>query len=105
MDTITAKARLGLVTLHGVDFQIVDIGLRMLTPRELIRAQFGRFADEYILIGNQEEQVAAIGNSVPPEMSELLVKLNVTIRRVTDAIPPPAQKSRKTTRKTRATPV
>ncbi len=42
--TITAKHRLGLVTVAGVDYQIVDIGMRMLEPHELLRAQFGRFA-------------------------------------------------------------
>ncbi|HOI56008.1 MAG TPA: DNA cytosine methyltransferase [Phycisphaerae bacterium] len=74
--TITAKHRLGLVTVHGVDYQIVDIGLRMLQPCELLRAQFGRFADEYVLDGTKAEQVAGIGNSVCPELAELLVKVN-----------------------------
>lgn len=74
--TITGKHRLGLVTVHGVDYQIVDIGLRMLQPRELLRAQFGRFADQYVLLGTKAQQVAGIGNSVPPEMAELLVRAN-----------------------------
>lgn len=34
--TITSKDRLGLVTVCGEKYQIVDIGLRMLTPRELL---------------------------------------------------------------------
>lgn len=37
--TITAKDRMGLVTVHGEDYKIVDIGLRMLTPRELFDAR------------------------------------------------------------------
>jgi len=74
MHTLTAKARLGLVTIHGEDWQIVDIGLRMLEPRELLKAQFGRFADEYVLWGSKADQVAAIGNSVCPELAEALVK-------------------------------
>jgi hypothetical protein len=39
-----SKHRLGIVTVHGVDYQIVDIGMRMLSPRELFRAQ--GFPDE-----------------------------------------------------------
>lgn len=35
LDTVTAQDRFGLVTIQGVDYQIVDIGLRMLEPREL----------------------------------------------------------------------
>lgn len=80
--TITARHRFGLVTVEGVEYQICDIGLRMLTPRELLRAQFGRFADDYVLIGTQAQQVAGIGNSVPPELAELLVQANVRIRNV-----------------------
>jgi DNA (cytosine-5)-methyltransferase 1 len=75
-DTITGKDRFGLVTVAGVDYQIVDIGLRMLTPKELLRAQFGRFAGEYVLVGTKSRQVAAIGNSVCPEVAEALVRAN-----------------------------
>jgi DNA (cytosine-5)-methyltransferase 1 len=75
--TITTKDRLGLVTIKGTDYQIVDIGLRMLTPAELLRAQFGRLADGYILLGTKSRQVAAIGNSVCPELAEALVRSNV----------------------------
>lgn len=39
LHTATSKARFGLVTVHGEPYQIVDIGMRMLTPRELFRAQ------------------------------------------------------------------
>ena len=38
---------LGIVTINGEQFAIVDIGMRMLTPRELARAQ--GFPDSYIL--------------------------------------------------------
>jgi DNA (cytosine-5)-methyltransferase 1 len=81
--TIPTRHRFGIVTVNGIDYQIADIGLRMLRPRELLRAQFGRFADEYVLLGSQAQQVAGIGNSVPPELAELLVKANVRIRRLT----------------------
>lgn len=39
LDTITAKDRFGLVTIKGIDYQIADIGLRMLEPRELYGCQ------------------------------------------------------------------
>ena len=39
LDTITSRDRFGLVTINGVDYQIVDIGLRMLEPRELYGCQ------------------------------------------------------------------
>ena len=79
--TVTAKHRLGLVTVQGVDYQIVDIGLRMLEPHELLRAQFGRFAAEYDLsrAPTKAAKVRLIGNSVPPEVAEALVRANVPV--------------------------
>lgn len=76
--TITAKHRLGLVTVSGVDYQIVDIGLRMLQPHELLRAQFGRFAEGYDLsaAGTKAARVRLIGNSVCPEVAEAIVRAN-----------------------------
>jgi DNA (cytosine-5)-methyltransferase 1 len=81
LDTITAKDRFGLVTVHGVDYQIVDIGLRMLTPRELYNAQ--GFPPDYEIevdcYGNaypKKEQVARCGNSVPPPFATALVRAN-----------------------------
>ncbi len=77
--TITARHRLGLVTVAGVDYQITDIGLRMLEPHELLRAQFGRFAAEYDLSAatTKKDQVRLIGNSVCPEIVEQLIRANV----------------------------
>jgi DNA (cytosine-5)-methyltransferase 1 len=93
--TLTAKDRLGLLTVtlddgqHGVvvkvpkskgveggEYVIADIGLRMLTPRELARCQ--GFPDSYVLTGTQSNQVARIGNSVPPQVVQALVRANVT---------------------------
>jgi DNA (cytosine-5)-methyltransferase 1 len=51
---------------------IVDIGMRMLTPRELARAQ--GFGDSYQLTGTKTSQVARIGNSVCPVMARALVQ-------------------------------
>lgn len=77
--TLTARHRLGLVTVAGVDYQIVDIGLRMLQPHELLRAQFGRFAESYDLgpARTKAAQVRLIGNSVCPEVAEAVVRANL----------------------------
>lgn len=81
LDTITAKDRFGLVTVAGIDYQVVDIGLRMLTPRELYNAQ--GFPDDYEIevdcYGNtypKKEQVARCGNAVPPAFATALVRSN-----------------------------
>jgi DNA (cytosine-5)-methyltransferase 1 len=36
--TVTTKDRFGLVTVHGEDYAIADICMRMLSPRELFNA-------------------------------------------------------------------
>lgn len=80
--TITAKDRMGLVTVQGKDYQIVDIGLRMLTPRELFDAQ--GFPEDYIIDVDADgksyprsEQVARCGNAVCPPVPAALVKANL----------------------------
>lgn len=80
--TITTKDRLGLVTVHGQDYQIVDIGLRMLTPRELFDAQ--GFPPDYIIdvdadgkVYPKSEQVARCGNAVCPPIPTALVRANL----------------------------
>jgi DNA (cytosine-5)-methyltransferase 1 len=47
LDTITTKDRFGLVVVDGEQYQIVDIGFRMLEPRELFTAQ--GFPRSYII--------------------------------------------------------
>lgn len=81
LDTITCRDRFGLVTVKGVDYQIVDIGLRMLTPRELYNAQ--GFPPDYEIetdcYGNaypKKEQVARCGNAVPPAFATALARAN-----------------------------
>lgn len=73
LDTVTTVDRFGLVTvnLDGQPYVIVDIGFRMLQPRELARAQ--GFDDAYILTGSKREQVARIGNSVCPPIARAIV--------------------------------
>lgn len=74
--TVTSKHRLGLVTIEGTDYQIVDIGMRMLEPHELLRAQFGRFAAGYDLgaARTKSAKVRLIGNSVCPEVAEAVIR-------------------------------
>ena len=82
LDTITSKDRFGLVTIEGVEYQIVDIGLRMLEPKELYGCQ--GFPDDYIIDHDFEgktysrtEQVKRCGNAVPPPFAQALVKANL----------------------------
>jgi DNA (cytosine-5)-methyltransferase 1 len=82
LQTITAKHRFGLVTVKGETYQIVDIGMRMLQPHELFKAQ--GFPDDYIIDVDlngkkypKHKQVARCGNAVPPPFAEHLVKANL----------------------------
>lgn len=82
LDTITSKDRFGLVTIEGVEYQIVDIGLRMLEPKELYGCQ--GFPDDYIIDHDFEgktysrtEQVKRCGNAVPPPFAQAIVKANL----------------------------
>ncbi|MFA7346887.1 MAG: DNA cytosine methyltransferase [Desulfurivibrionaceae bacterium] len=82
LHTVTTKDRFGLVTVKGEEYQIVDIGMRMLSPRELYRAQ--GFPDDYIIDRDSHgkpitktEQVAKCGNSVCPPIAEALVRANM----------------------------
>jgi DNA (cytosine-5)-methyltransferase 1 len=84
LHTVTTKDRYGLVTvtIAGEEYVIVDIGMRMLTPRELFNAQ--GFPPDYIIDRDasgdpitKTAQVAKCGNSVCPPLSEALVRANV----------------------------
>jgi DNA (cytosine-5)-methyltransferase 1 len=79
MRTITALARLGLVLVEGLPHQIIDIGMRMLEPHELLRAQFGEFAESYSLAAapSKAAKVRLIGNSVCPEVARAVVQANL----------------------------
>jgi DNA (cytosine-5)-methyltransferase 1 len=97
--TLTTKERLALVTVtvDGEPWVIVDIAMRMLTPRELYRCQ--GFKDDFIidqgvpLDGDEQlglsfwneatsvpltktAQVRMVGNSVPPHLAEALALSN-----------------------------
>ena len=82
MDTVTSRDRFGLVTINGTDYQIVDIGLRMLEPKELYGCQ--GFPDDYIIDHDytgktypRSEQVRRCGNAVCPPIPAALVKANL----------------------------
>lgn len=82
LDTITSRDRFGLVTIAGVDYQIVDIGLRMLEPKELYGCQ--GFPDDYIIDHDytgkpypRSEQVRRCGNAVCPPIPAALVRANL----------------------------
>lgn len=100
LHTVTTKDRYGLVTIQGQDYEIVDIGLRMLAPHELYRAQ--GFPEHYVIdeipnpdllfVNGQQTvvdplslprvplsksaQVRMCGNSVCPPLSEALIRSN-----------------------------
>lgn len=82
LGTVTTNDRFGLVTVDGTDYQIVDIGMRMLQPHELYAAQ--GFPSLYVIDrdyrGNKyakDKQVARCGNAVPPPFAEALVRANL----------------------------
>lgn len=82
IDTVTSRDRFGLVTIEGADYQIVDIGLRMLEPKELYGCQ--GFPDDYIIDHDytgktypRSEQVRRCGNAVCPPIPAALVRANL----------------------------
>jgi DNA (cytosine-5)-methyltransferase 1 len=100
LHTVTAKARIGVVTVHGEDYQIVDIGMRMLTPRERFNAH--SFPPDYkidIMVPRTvkgktvmkkitaEEQGRMVGNSVPCRFVKAVVAANYRPRLASDRKP------------------
>lgn len=81
LHTVTTKDRFGVVMVHGEPYAIVDIGLRMLAPRELYRAQ--GFPDSYQIDRGADgrpltktAQVRMCGNSVCPPLARAIVAAN-----------------------------
>ncbi|WP_159728346.1 DNA cytosine methyltransferase [Methylosinus sp. Ce-a6] len=84
LHTVTTKDRFGLVEVRGELYAIDDIGMRMLTPRELFRAQgfpdsyrieMGMTADGPIAL-TKTAQIRMCGNSVSPVVARALVAAN-----------------------------
>jgi DNA (cytosine-5)-methyltransferase 1 len=94
LHTVTTKDRFGLVTvtIAGQLYAIADIGMRMLAPRELFRAQ--GFPDSYVIDPmlngkplTKTAQIRMCGNSVCPDVAEALVRANVARAGVVAAEP------------------
>ena len=92
LDTLTSKDRFGLVEVYGTKYQIYDIGLRMLEPKEQYRCQ--GFPDDYIIdhdytgkIYPRSEQVRRCGNAVCPPIPAALVKANLPEMCVAERMP------------------
>lgn len=82
LDTITARDRFGLIMVKDEPYQIIDIGMRMLTPRELFNAQ--GFPKNYVIDKDADgknypksAQVARCGNAVCPPVAAALIRANV----------------------------
>lgn len=82
LDTVTTKDRFALVTVHGEEYIIADIKMRMLQPRELFNAQ--GFPHDYIIDHDADghpypksKQVARCGNAVTPPVPAALVRVNL----------------------------
>lgn len=90
LHTVTTKHRFGLVTVSGRQYAISDIGMRMLEPRELYRAQ--GFPDTYAIDStaagrplSKAAQVRMCGNSVCPPIAAALVRANYQDRQMARA--------------------
>lgn len=83
--------------IGGTSYVVIDIGMRMLTPRELFRAQ--GFPADYVIEGvwdgletdspiwrpfAKDVQVSCCGNSVCPPLAEALVAANCAHLRITE---------------------
>lgn len=80
-DDLSDDERMGIVTIKGLRYQIVDISLRMLKPRELYNAQ--GFRPDYIIDRTIDHkpitgtaQVRMVGNSVCPPAAEAIIRAN-----------------------------
>jgi DNA (cytosine-5)-methyltransferase 1 len=83
LHTVTSRDTFGLVTVEGEDYQLVDIGMRMLNARELFRAQ--GFPDSYVIDPavngkplSGTAQIKMCGNSVCPDLAAAIVRANCT---------------------------
>lgn len=91
LGTITSSGEhFGLVMVNGVAHHIADIGMRMLSPRELFRAQ--GFPDSYRIDPEyngkpltKTAQIRCCGNSVCPPLAEALVRSNFGIQDMREA--------------------
>jgi DNA (cytosine-5)-methyltransferase 1 len=95
LGSLTTHDRYGLVTvtIGGEEYVITDIGMRMLTPRELFTAQ--GFAPDYDITAEsvrgtpltKTAQVRCVGNSVAPPIAAAIVRAQLGYEA---AVPAPA---------------
>lgn len=75
LDTVTTKPRFGLVRpvveIEGERY-LLDVRFRMLSPRELARAQ--GFHDTYQFTGTKSDVVRQIGNAVPRSLAKAIAR-------------------------------
>jgi len=85
VNTLTTRDRIALVTvwIKGDPYVVVDICLRMLTPRELANAT--SFPPQYVInrghdgrMFTKSQQVHMIGNAVPPDLQYAVTAANYT---------------------------
>lgn len=81
LGTVTTRDRFGLVTIEGEDYEIADIGMRILQPRELFSAQ--DFPVDYFIDAwvngkplTKTAQTKLAGNAVPPAFPRAIVAEN-----------------------------
>jgi DNA (cytosine-5)-methyltransferase 1 len=91
LHTITAKARFGLVVVHGELYRVVDITMRMLYPHELFGAN--GFPPDYDITPlfngkplTKTAQTDLAGNSVPPQFSRAIAAANLGRRTERSAV-------------------
>ena len=92
MHTLPTHGRMGLVTvqINGQSYILEDIGMRMLTPRELFRAQ--GFPETYLIDPifkgkplSKTAQIRMCGNSVCPQVAEAVLRANIAASPVSRA--------------------
>lgn len=95
LHTVVSRARFGLVAVEGETYEVADVGLRMLKPRELYRAQ--GFPDSYridLTVDGKRLSIAAqvrmCGNSVSPPVAEALVRANFAAAEAWPSVGEPA---------------
>lgn len=93
VDALTTKDRVGLVQVllvrvRGHEYILADIGMRMLSPRELFSCQGfpvhyeieqGVDFDGVPVTLTKRAQTRLVGNSVPPHVAAALVRANMSI--------------------------
>ena len=80
--TVVTRGRVALVTVDRTLYRLTDIGMRMLQPRELFRAQ--GFPDSYVIdpmiagkVLAKTAQIRMCGNSVCPQVAQAVVAANL----------------------------